>query len=94
MASYWLASEKCAYGEPYNIGGRDVLTVGDFLNILIKNAKCKIITEQDPNLLRPVDVSKQVCDTTKFDTLTGFNPKYTLDESVQYLLNHVRKEVR
>lgn len=94
MRSYWIASEKCEYGESYNIGGKDVLSVGDFLNILIKHAKVPIKCELDKNLLRPVDVTKQVCDTTKFDTLTGFKPKYTLDESVEFLLDHVRKEMR
>lgn len=94
MASYWLASEKCEIGQIYNIGGKDVLSVGDFLNILIKHAKLPIICKQDINLLRPVDVTKQICDTTKFDTLTGFKPKYTLDDSVEFLLDHVRKEVK
>lgn len=94
MASYWLASEKCVYGEPYNIGGKIVLTVGDFLNILIKHAKVSIKTKEDINLLRPVDVTKQICDTTKFDTLTGFTPKYSLDDSVEFLLDYVRKEVK
>lgn len=93
MRSYWLCSELCTPGEFYNIGGKTVLTVGDFLNILIKHAKCDIYTKEDPALLRPIDVTKQVCDTTKFDTLTGFKPQYSLDESVEFLLNHVRKEV-
>jgi nucleoside-diphosphate-sugar epimerase len=94
MRSYWIASEMCSYGEPYNIGGSDVLSVGDFLNKLIKHAKCYIPTEQDRNLLRPVDVTKQICDTTKFDTLTGFKPTYTLDESIEWLLECCRKDVK
>jgi GDPmannose 4,6-dehydratase/GDP-4-dehydro-6-deoxy-D-mannose reductase len=91
MRSYWIASEKCEYGVAYNIGGRDVLSVGEFLDRMVKYAKCYIRTEQDKNLLRPVDVTKQVCDTTKFDTLTGFKLKYTLDESIEWLLEECRK---
>jgi len=91
MRSYWIASEKCPYGQPFNIGGSDVLSVGDFLNKLIKKAKCYIETEQDKSLLRPVDVTRQVCDTTKFDTLTGFKPVYSLDESINWLLDECRK---
>lgn len=94
MESYWLASEKCIPGEFYNIGGKDVLSVGEFLDKLITHAKVPIIKKLDQNLLRPVDVTKQICDTTKFDTLTGFKPKYTLDESIEFLLNHVRKETK
>lgn len=93
MRAYWIASEKCFFGVPYNIGGKDVLSVGGFLNVLIKHAKGYIQCEQDPSLLRPVDVTKQICDTSKFDTLTSFKPEYSLDDSVDFLLNHVRKEV-
>lgn len=94
MRSYWLASESCSYGEPYNIGGNNVLSVGEFLDRLIKHSKVYIQTEQNKDLLRPVDVTKQVCDTTKFDTLTGFKPEYTLDESIDWLLEHCRREIK
>lgn len=94
MRSYWLASELCEYGIPYNIGGRDVLSVGAFLDRIIKHANCYIRTEQDKSLLRPVDVTKQVPDTTKFDKLTGFKPEYTLDESIEWLLSECRKGIK
>lgn len=93
MRSYWLASEQCEFGECYNIGGVDILSVGDFLDILKKHSKVEIKTFQDPKLMRPVDVTKQIPDTTKFNVLTGFKLKYSLDESVDFLLDHVRKEV-
>lgn len=91
--AYWVASDKCEYGLPYNIGGSDVLTVGDFMMKLIAHAKCHIWTYEYPELFRPIDVDKQVCDTTRFDTLTGFKSKYTLDNSIDFLLDHVREEV-
>lgn len=94
MRSYWVASEKCAYGVAYNIGGKDILTVGEFLNKLLSHSKVKIEPILDTNLLRPVDVTKQIPDTTKFDTLTGFKPEYTLDESIQWLLDECRKEIK
>lgn len=94
MRSYWIASEKCDYGIPYNIGGRDVLSVGDFLDRIIKHSKCYIKTEQDKSLLRPVDVTKQICDTSKFYNLTGFEPKYKLDESIEWLLEYCRKDIK
>lgn len=93
MRAYWMAFERGTPGEFYNIGGTEILSVGDFLNRLIKHAKCYIPVEQDKNLLRPVDVTKQVPDTSKFITETGFKPKYSLDDSIDFLLNHVRKEI-
>jgi len=94
MRSYWIASERCEYGQPYNIGGRDILSVGEFLNRIIDHAKCPIKTQEDKSLLRPVDVTKQIPNTSKFDTLTGFKPQYTLDESIEWLLNECRKDIR
>lgn len=94
VRSYWIASEKCTPGVAYNIGGKEIISVGGFLNKLIKKAKCYISTEQDKNLLRPVDVTKQICDTSRFDTLTGFKPIYTLDESIEWLLENCRREIR
>lgn len=91
--AYWLASEKCEYGVPYNVGGKDVIEVGEFMMKLIAHAKCKIWTYEFPDLFRPVDVTSQIPDTTKFDTLTGFKPQYSLDESIDFLLDHVRREV-
>lgn len=94
MRSYWIACEKCAYGEAYNIGGTTQISVGDFLELLISKARVPIKKELDITLLRPVDITKQIPDTSKFDTLTGFKPKYSIEESIEFLLNHVRKEVK
>lgn len=94
METYWIASEMCEYGVPYNIGGKNTITVGEFLNILIEKSTKRIWPQQDANLLRPVDVTKQVPDTTRFDTLTGWAPKYTLEESVEFLLDYYRAIVK
>jgi len=59
MRTYWLACYYCKPGEVYNIGGKDVLSVGDFLEKLKTHAKVPIISEQDKGLLRPVDVTNQ-----------------------------------
>src|SRR3989344_246718 len=36
MESYWVAAERCAFGEAYNIGGPTVITTGQFLEALKK----------------------------------------------------------
>lgn len=85
MEAYWYASEFCLSGEAYNIGGKNQLTVGDFLNILIKDTG--VVAEVDPKLLRPVDVTKQIPDVSKFTAATGWRPKYSLEESIKFLLD-------
>jgi GDP-4-dehydro-6-deoxy-D-mannose reductase len=94
VEAYWIAVERCEFGEVYNIGGKTVITVGEFLDILKKLAKCEIPTRLDPSLLRPVDVTLQIPDTTKFESLTGWKPRYTFEESVEYLLEYWRDRVK
>jgi GDPmannose 4,6-dehydratase/GDP-4-dehydro-6-deoxy-D-mannose reductase len=94
MESYWVALTKCRFGEVYNIGGATVITVGEFLDLLKKKAKCEIPSRVDPALLRPTDVTLQIPDVSKFQNETGWKPKYSFEESVEFLLDHCRKEAR
>lgn len=93
MESYWIATTLGRPGEVYNIGGTTVISVGDFLNLLKKYAKCEIPSRLDPKLLRPVDVTLQIPDVSKFTKETGWKPKYSFEDSVKLLLDHCRAEV-
>ncbi len=94
MESYWLAAVHCEPGEAYNIGGTTTISVGDFLAQLIERARVPIPIRQDPALLRPADVTLQIPDTSKFAKATGWQPRYTLEESVEFLLDHWRQRTR
>lgn len=94
MESYWVASSKCRFGEAYNIGGTTVITVGKFLDLLKKHARCAIPSKPDPKLFRPADVTLQIPDTSKFRKETGWKPKYTFEESVKYLLDTCRESIK
>jgi len=93
MESYWVAMQKCQFGEAYNIGGTKVIKVGEFLDVLKKLAKTEILSRVDQRLLRPTDVTLQIPDTSKFEKETGWKPKYSFEESMEFLLDHCRKEV-
>lgn len=93
MESYWVAAERCAFGEAYNIGGPTVITTGEFLEALKKLAKVAIPSREDPALLRPADVTLQIPDITKFTEVTGWKPKYTFEESITHLLEFWRDMV-
>jgi len=93
MESYYVAIEKCKPGEVYNIGGEKVIKVGEFLDVLKKLAKCEIPSRVDSSLLRPADVTLQIPDTSKFRKETGWRPRYSFEESVDFLLEYCRKEI-
>ena len=90
MESYWVACQHCDYGVPYNVGGESIVTVGEFLDILKSKSSVKIKSEVDQKLLRPVDVTLQVPEVSKFFDATKWRPKYSIEESVEFLLNHYR----
>lgn len=94
VRAYWIASEKCEYGIPYNVGASDPIEVGEFMMKLISKAKCHIWTYEYPPLMRPIDMDMQICDSTKFNEHTGFKPEYTLDESIEWLLEECRRQVK
>lgn len=94
VRAYWIASEKCEYGVAYNIGGEDVISVREFLQEIIAQSKVPIFCKQNPKLLRPTDVTNQIVDTSKFKARTGWEPKYTLQQSVEWLLDEMRKNER
>ena len=94
MEAYWIAITKGRHGEVYNIGGEKVIEVGEFLQVLKNLAKCGIPSREDPNLLRPTDVTLQIPDTSKFRNETGWRPKHTFEESVKHFLDYCRGEIK
>jgi GDP-4-dehydro-6-deoxy-D-mannose reductase len=94
MAAYWLAATKGKIGEIYNIGGKKIISVQDFLDKLIKLAKKKIYTKLDPKLIRPQDVILQVPSSKKFIAHTGWRRCVSFEKSVKKLLNECRQRIK
>ena len=93
MEAYWLTAKKGKIGEIYNIGGNKTISVGNFLNKLIKLSKAKIICKLDKTLLRPSDIPLQVVDCSKFKRDTGWKPLTKFNDSLKKLLEECRYNV-
>ncbi len=93
VRAYYLLVRKCDPGEVYNIGGNTTKTIGEMLDYLISLSNKDIKKEEDPNLLRPYDVTLQIPDCSKFLNKTGWTPKYTFEQTMQDLLNWWRENV-
>ena len=92
MHAYWLALEYGEPGEVYNIGGITTMTVGEVLTRLVGMARGPIPTRLDSRLLRPVDVTLQIPNTTKFERATGWKPRFSAEDSLHFLLDYWRQE--
>ena len=93
VRAYWVLLEKCAPGDVYNIGGTETLTVGEMLEILKSFTDLDLTHEVREDLLRPSDVTLQIPDSSKFENLTGWKPKFKVRETLRDLLNYERKRV-
>lgn len=90
VRAYWLALEKGTPGEVYNIGGKETYTIKEILDKLINMSELKDKLEiyEDPILLRPSDVTKQIPSVEKFFNATKWEPTIpystTLLETLDY----------
>lgn len=86
----WLLATNGIPGEIYNLGTPVETPIRTVLAKLIERAAVPIETKQSPGLLRPVDLVSQVPDTKKFESLGWSGPRYTLDDSLDYLMGYWR----
>ena len=91
--AYHLALEYCEPGTVWNVGGNQTTTVGEMLDILLGLAKRTFSILEDPARMRPADVTLQVPDVTPFIKATGWEPEYSLRETLVDLLDWWRERV-
>jgi len=94
VLAYWLATEKCAYGEAYNICSGNSIKIEDMLNYMLAQSTRKDIKNVlDPNKLRPSDLIKLEGSNAKFCETTGWAPTITVWQMFTDILNYWRERV-
>lgn len=94
VKAYWLATEKCTYGEPYNICSEKTMTIREMLDMLLKLSTVKDIrVQQDPARMRPSDVMVLLGDCSKFKEKTGWKPEIPLKKTLQDTLDYWREKI-
>jgi GDP-4-dehydro-6-deoxy-D-mannose reductase len=77
-------------GEVYNVCSGTGVTIGDIAQRLIASATVPLEIVQDPELMRPSEVPQLVGDPAKLVAATGWQPEFTLDETLEAVLTEVR----
>jgi GDP-4-dehydro-6-deoxy-D-mannose reductase len=90
VRAYWLALEKCAPGEAYNICSGRAWTIRKLLDHLLGMTSAKIEVRQDPARLRPSDVPILLGDNTKFVQATGWQPTIPFEQTLKDMLEYWR----
>jgi len=91
--AYWIGVQKCQIGETYNISGNHSILVGDFLADMVESLEISPELVQDTQLMRPGDVTHQIPCSNKFREATGWREKFTVAESMDFLIDEVTKLV-
>jgi GDP-mannose 4,6-dehydratase len=88
VQAYDLLMQKFTPGEAYNVGGDTVYSMGEVLDMMLELSGLtdKVEKRVDPKLVRPIDISVQICNTEKCRTLTGWKPTIPLKQTLEDLL--------
>lgn len=88
--AYWLAGTRCSPGA-YNIGSEEPCSIARLLELIEAQARCAAPHEQVERLVRPTDIFTCVPNTAKFRAATGWQPIFSLQESVTWLVEELSR---
>lgn len=94
VSAYHLA---LVHGEPgaiYNVGSGEPVAIRTILETLINLSTVPITIEPDPARMRPADVPTVACDSSYFQTRTGWRRQYSLDQTLRDVLEDWRSRVQ
>lgn len=93
VRAYALLVQKGIAGETYNVGSGHAIAIKDILDKIISLSQCDINVKIDENKLRPVDVPIIEADISKIKTLTGWEPRISLEQTIKETLDYWRERI-
>jgi GDP-4-dehydro-6-deoxy-D-mannose reductase len=86
-AAYAALLEKGKPGEAYNVASGKGVSLRDLFARLARVVGVDAIPETDPAFVRPSDLPYLVGDSAKLRSATGWQPKFSLDETLRDLVD-------
>jgi len=80
VRAYWLATEKCDFGVPYNVASNKAYSIREVVDIVAEYAGISNEVKQNPDRMRPADVPILLGDYSKLKEKTGWEPEYDFKE--------------
>lgn len=90
VRGYWLALEKGKPGEAYNICTGRSYSIREILDMLIEITGMDVEVRTDKGRLRPSDVPLLEGDNSKFRKDTGWEPEFTIRQTLSDLIDFWR----
>lgn len=93
-----LLDHKQSSGQIYNVGNNREISILDFAKLVIQRAQStstiEFVPYKDVYGFDFVDVQQRCPDLTKLQSLTGYQPKYSLEETIDELIAFYRAHLR
>ena len=99
VRAYWKLAEACERGtfesgEVFNIAGEEKFKLTEVVKLMLALSKHPNITvERDQNRIRPLDADYQMFDNTKIKSVIDWEPKISVKQMFEDLLDYWREEV-
>ena len=90
-AYYLLMMNTKSQGKVFNVCGSEVHKMQYFTDKLIESSGIpydEIIQKIDEKLYRPIDIQIQIGDSSELKEITGWSPKYTIEQTMEDLLEY------
>lgn len=94
VRAYWLILNQGEPGAVYNIGSGKCVSIEQALQTFLQKARLPIATQADPDLMRPSDIPRIVCNPARLHQATGWAPQIPFEQTLQDILDDWRLRVR
>jgi GDP-4-dehydro-6-deoxy-D-mannose reductase len=92
VRAYWMCLERGEAGAVYNISSGTGHSMQEVLDTLLEASGVHVQVQQDPQRIRPSDVPVLIGDSQKFRDATGWQGKFTFNQTLRDLLDYWRKQ--
>ncbi len=89
---YLLAAERGRPGEAYNLASGEAVRIAEVLEYLLGAVDVDVDVQQDTDRLRPADLVALRGDATRAREELGWTPRFTLEETLDSVLEFWRKQ--
>jgi GDP-4-dehydro-6-deoxy-D-mannose reductase len=94
VRAYRMLALEGAPGEVYNVCSGRGTSVAEVAELLLASAERRLRLVQDPALVRRVETPRLVGDPAKLHAATGWEPRYTLGQTLGDVLAAARADAR
>jgi len=89
-----LMNSKAAYGEIFNLGSIEAISINDLAKKVIKHSgstsPISYVPYHEAYNATFEDMRKRVPDISKIQNMIGYKPQYTLDDTIISIIDHYR----